>query len=734
MKIIAGLVLCLALLCPGVAAAARLALVIGIDDYENIAPISKAVGDAEAMAETLSSLGFEVTKVLNPDRRALNQAITAFRRALKPGDAALVHFSGHGVEIGGRNLLLPRDAPNAPPGEEDYLIAEAIDLTGLIDRVADSGAAVRIFIIDACRDNPLETPGERGFNRLEGLAPLDPPEGSFVLFSAASRQAALDDLGPGDDSPTSVYTRVLIDKLQTPGLTLSDIAREVRVEVAALAVTIGRDQSPAYYDELNQDFILVPAEPAPIPAPARPPAPAADAEAFALAQSFNSIPAWQAFLKSYPSGFHADMARVALNQLLEQASRPSEITASPNNGLVATLDFPLPGEVISFTLDVAYNTECANDLEIMIVSPTGGSFFDMRPGHGRSSCRGIPEDHFNHNDYLEWVRGTEAKGIWRFVMRDLGDNDYTGRLDTVSLTITVDNEGVITTHKVSLDGLPMEIPSRKQASLSNEIKTSARDGLVASLDFPLPGEITSWVLDFSFTTECESDHQAYVTSPTGRRIKVLQGDPNRCDGISRTHRSRNDEGDWVIGSEAEGTWRFAIEDGDDNAYTASLDAVSLEITVDNDGIVSEHKVSLDGLPREIPNPTDAISSRTEGSTGSLTVVVREFSGRLPVGYRTERANTRDCPTPCAVDEFRTVTLKPDGTRMATLTVELPVDATRACLNMRGSASIKTAVLVMADGRRIASQLGGDLAANGKSACTFWTANAHQATSWEVTLQ
>ena len=248
--------------------AARLALVIGINDYQMIPPLQKAVGDAEAMSATLTELGFEVTTVLNPDRRAFNRAITRFRKSLRPGDVAFVHFSGHGIEVEGRNLLLPSDMPLPTRNDEDFLVAEAIDLTSLMGRIADSGAGVRIFVVDACRENPFARRGVRGLGGVGGLAPVVPSRGSFILYSAGYAQTALDRLGPDDTSPTSVYTRVLVDKLGTPGASISEVARDVRTEVAALARSAGHDQFPAYYDELTEDVVLVPAAPEEAAAPA----------------------------------------------------------------------------------------------------------------------------------------------------------------------------------------------------------------------------------------------------------------------------------------------------------------------------------------------------------------------------------------------------------------------------------------------------------------------------------
>ncbi|MEM1201288.1 MAG: caspase family protein, partial [Pseudomonadota bacterium] len=47
----------------------RLALLIGINDYDHLPRLEKAVGDVNAMERELKGLGFDVTKVINPDRR-----------------------------------------------------------------------------------------------------------------------------------------------------------------------------------------------------------------------------------------------------------------------------------------------------------------------------------------------------------------------------------------------------------------------------------------------------------------------------------------------------------------------------------------------------------------------------------------------------------------------------------------------------------------------------------------
>jgi hypothetical protein len=291
--------------------AARLALVIGINHYDLVPPLQKAIGDATAMSSKLNELGFAVTTVIDPDRRQFNQAIETFRESLHAGDVAFVHFSGHGIEVDGRNLLLPRDIPLPISGDESYLATEAIDLSSLMDRIAESGAAVRIFVIDACRTNPFAQSDIRGLEGPGGLGPAAPSRGSFVLYSAGTSQVALDRLGPDDQNPTSVYTRVLLDKLDLKGASISEVARDVRTEVAALASTIGYDQSPAYYDGLTEDYVLTPSAAANAPEASG----SVEAEAFDRARELGTAHALQAFLANYPNGVFADLARAALSDL-----------------------------------------------------------------------------------------------------------------------------------------------------------------------------------------------------------------------------------------------------------------------------------------------------------------------------------------------------------------------------------------------------------------------------------
>jgi uncharacterized caspase-like protein len=97
--------------------AKRLAFVVGINDYERIEKLKKAIGDAAGVAETLASRQFRVMKSLNADETAFIQDWERFKAEIEPGDEIAFFFSGHGVEVDHVNYLVPRDALGPEAGE-----------------------------------------------------------------------------------------------------------------------------------------------------------------------------------------------------------------------------------------------------------------------------------------------------------------------------------------------------------------------------------------------------------------------------------------------------------------------------------------------------------------------------------------------------------------------------------------------------------------------------------------
>jgi hypothetical protein len=319
----------------------RLALVIGNNNYKDIPKLEKAVGDAEAIAASLSKLGYQVTTALDLDRRGLNLALAKLYSSIEPGDTVLVHYSGHGVQIENDNYLLPTDVPAPDDGNAELLKSESIRLLTLIDTLGEKGAGARILIIDACRDNPFAVGGKRSIGGTRGLANVATAKGTFIMYSAGAGQAALDRLGDADTETTSVYTRVLLSRLANPSIKLRDLAASVRDDVEKMGKTVGHEQRPAYYDDLPADFALSPLKaddiataqqpaiyvPPAVIAPSPTRSALAEDQAYKLAEGINTVDGWNVFLSQHPDGVYAPYAKAAREKLVGVAIKPKQQAA-----------------------------------------------------------------------------------------------------------------------------------------------------------------------------------------------------------------------------------------------------------------------------------------------------------------------------------------------------------------------------------------------------------------------
>ena len=299
----------------------RLALVIGNDAYGYVPILRKAVNDAHSVAAALAERDFEVVRVIDADRRTMNRHISRFTARLEPGDTALLFFAGHGVEIDGENYLLPVDIVSPAAGEQDFIKAESIALSSLLDRIRATGAKVTIALIDACRDNPFAATTGRSIGRTRGLGRISAPEGTFVIFSAGAGQMALDELVENEPENNSVFTRTLLPRLSRPGLELRDLVKEVRIEVRNSARTVNHAQFPAYYDELLGEFYFAGRRSPSVEVVRDPPAgPSAIQSDFAQALERGTPEAFDAFLTAYGDGY-PDAPSVAAARALLAAKR-----------------------------------------------------------------------------------------------------------------------------------------------------------------------------------------------------------------------------------------------------------------------------------------------------------------------------------------------------------------------------------------------------------------------------
>lgn len=229
----------------------RKALVIGNDSYQKITTLANAREDARVIAESLTSFGYKVQLKLDVTEKQFKSELRNFKNIVQAGDEVAIFYAGHGVQIASTNYLLPVDVGGQ---NEEEIKDEGIALQRLLDDMHDKGAKFTLAMIDACRDNPFKGSGRNIGGGTRGLAPTTAATGQMVVFSAGSGQQALDKLGPTDKSKNGLFTRVFVEEIQQPGLTVDRVVRNVRSKVVGLAKSVGHNQVPAIYDQVVGEF------------------------------------------------------------------------------------------------------------------------------------------------------------------------------------------------------------------------------------------------------------------------------------------------------------------------------------------------------------------------------------------------------------------------------------------------------------------------------------------------
>jgi uncharacterized caspase-like protein len=213
----------------------RTALVIGNATYRN-APLRNPVNDAQAVAAALKGLGFNVILRENANQREMLDALREFARMSARSQVRFLYYAGHGVQIKGRNYLMPVDAEVST---EDEIAQKGTDITEFLERMGTLPIGVNLIVLDACRNNPFTVgPAQladsrrfrtRGLNpQGAGLAPLRAPSGTLIAFSTAPGSVAV-------DNPTqmnSVYTKHFLASLRNPSVPIERLFKQVRIAVA----------------------------------------------------------------------------------------------------------------------------------------------------------------------------------------------------------------------------------------------------------------------------------------------------------------------------------------------------------------------------------------------------------------------------------------------------------------------------------------------------------------------
>ena len=317
-------------------AAERVALVIGNADYDDdAADLKNPVNDADGMAEALEGLGFDVVLGKDLDRGEFYVKLNEFVKKASRGagaDVTLFFYAGHGLQVDGKNWLVPVDAKLESKLDLEH---RAVKLDTVMDHMPGRH---NLVFLDACRNNPLavELARSMGLSRAvdaatRGLAVADRGSGRFIGYATAADDVAAD--GPAGDQ-NSPFTKALLSHIVRPGLSVPGMFQKV---IQSVYDATGGRQVPWQASSLRGDPIYLASAAAPIPTPGGtgpagggtattpPPPTTGDAAraAYEEAKELGTVAAYQIVVDDFHGTTYAKLAQTQIDEL--EGDTPEEV-------------------------------------------------------------------------------------------------------------------------------------------------------------------------------------------------------------------------------------------------------------------------------------------------------------------------------------------------------------------------------------------------------------------------
>ena len=280
----------------------RVALVIGNFSYKHTTSLRSPGNDATDVAGALKRLGFDVLggeALLNLDRVEMGRAIRRFTKALRHAEIGLFYYSGHGIQVSGRNYVVPTDGQLEDESDVEFGMFALESIIKTMER----GPNTNLVFLDACRDNPLGKGLTKSLGISKGFVPESAGTGTLIAFATEPGKIALD--GKGKYSP---FTEGLLKHIEKPGIDVAPMLRLVRRDVRRL--TKGK-QTPWSNSSLEYDFYFAhmpkpkPVNPVTVSKP-----PLSDAARFwaEIKDSKNQV-VLEEFIKRFANSFYANSLR-----------------------------------------------------------------------------------------------------------------------------------------------------------------------------------------------------------------------------------------------------------------------------------------------------------------------------------------------------------------------------------------------------------------------------------------
>lgn len=249
------------------AQAAKWAILVGIDDYENpeINDQKCAVADVTEFKKALIEVGefepdniFLMTDESKGEERPTNTNILykvgTLANIMEPQDTFIFYFSGHGMMRDGKAFLL---SINADPRSADTLELSGVPMDKLRERMNKIKARQVLFIVDACRNDPEAGRGDKdnlltddfakNVRAMPGSNNSGVPSATATLYSCSEGERAYEYHEKGQ----GVFSYFLVKGLRGDKATDSDgnitvnlLADYTQREVAKWAKRKNKKQTP----------------------------------------------------------------------------------------------------------------------------------------------------------------------------------------------------------------------------------------------------------------------------------------------------------------------------------------------------------------------------------------------------------------------------------------------------------------------------------------------------------
>lgn len=224
----AGIVVAALMVEPAAAVERRVAFVVGNSAYASVPNLPNPRNDAAAVAQSLRASGFEVVEAVDLNQAAFDEQFHRFIRSLAGADVSMFYYSGHGIQVGGDNRIIPVDAKLSSARDMEV---ETISVRTVMSYM-QANSKTQLIYLDSCRNNPFPSstflvgPDKEVPLSAVGLAAQEASLGSLIAFSTQPGSVAVD--GAGDRSP---FTESMVRQSFKLGVDVQTALMKVTQEV-----------------------------------------------------------------------------------------------------------------------------------------------------------------------------------------------------------------------------------------------------------------------------------------------------------------------------------------------------------------------------------------------------------------------------------------------------------------------------------------------------------------------